>query len=518
MNRQVELEFPTPIVDHRLATAACAARSVVAVGRQAGARSGKVFVFVAVSLPALLGIVGLVFDTGLIMSDRENLQHGTDAAATAAAMDLLENKSNATAVATAASYLQTLNGFADAQITTNIPPSSGPYTGKTGFVEVIATRQHPTAIMQMVGAALQSPITARAVAGFQPSTAGAAVIVLDPSPPSLQVNAMLPTLASYPALLGGLEMPGAGAVQVNGAVLVNTTWGGVDQNGNPAGTGSGPPWGIACTYALPLSQLKATDIRVVGGVDDQNNYANYTQGQPSPLRANALPVSDPFDQLPVPSLATDSVNVSTTTYGGVQVVQLPLIVTPKVLNPGVYDWIEVDSGNVVFTPGIYIIRSVNPSSGIGLNIAGGIVTANGVLFYITNSTSFDPATGAPDSGDGDTQPAAPGTSALSPSVLINAALPGTSFSPLGAGSPFSGMMIYQRRQDYRPIVVVYQALLGSAAFQGIVYAKWGHFLFAGDGTLNMSIVAGTARLVPVLGLTIQPVSLLPPANDVYLVE
>ena len=487
-------------------------------GRHRKVRSGKVFVFIAVSLPAILGIVGLVFDTGLIMSDRENLQHGADAAATAAAMDLLENKSNATAVATAASYLQTLNGFADAQVTTNIPPSSGPYAGRTGFVEVIATRQHSTAIMQIVGAALQSPVTARAVAGFQPSTAGAAVVVLDPSPPPLQVNSMLPTLPSYPALIGGLEIPGAGAVQVNGAVLVNSTWGGVDQNGNPAGSGSGPPWGIACTSALPLTQLKALDIRVVGGVDDQNNYGDYVQGKASPLRANALPVPDPFEQLPVPSVATDSVNVSTTTYGGVQVVQLPLIVAPTVLKPGVYDWIEIVSGSVVFNPGIYIVRSVNPISGVGLNIAGGIVTANGVLFYITTSASFDATTGAPDSGDGDIQPVAPGKSAIIPSVVINAALPGTSFSPLNSGSPFSGMIIYQHRQDYRPIVVSYQALLGNAAFQGVVYAKWGHFLFAGDGTLNMSIVAGTTRLVPALGLTIQPVSLLPPANDVYLVE
>ena len=174
--------------------------------------------------------------------------------------------------------------------------------------------------------------------------------------------------------------------------------------------------------------------------------------------------------------------------------QLPLIIAPTVLNPGVYDWIEIDSGAVVFNPGIYIIRSVNPISNIGLSIAGGIVTANGILFYVTNSASFDPTTGAPDSGDSDTQPAAPGTSAITPSVVINAALPGSSFSPLISGSPFSGMIVYQRRQDYRPIIVAYQALLGNAAFQGAVYAKWGHFMFVGDGTLNLSIVAGTAAL------------------------
>ncbi|HEX4144934.1 MAG TPA: pilus assembly protein TadG-related protein [Pirellulales bacterium] len=484
-------------------------------------RSGKVFVFVAISVPALFGVVGLVFDTGLIMADKENLQHAADAAATAAAMDLLENKTNAAATATAASYLQTLNGFSDAQVTTNIPPASGPYAGRSGFVEVIATRQHSNVIIQIVGAALQMPITARAVAGFSASTVGSAVVVLDPTPNALSIDSSslsLPALPSYPALIGGLNVPGLGAVEVNGAVLVNTTWGGVDQNGKAAGTGSGPPWGIACTSALPLTQLKAVDIRVVGGVDDQSNYASYTQGQTSPLRANALSVQDPFDQLPAPCLASDPVNVSTTDYGGVQVVQLPLL-PPKVFNPGVYDWIEIDLGNVVFNPGIYIIRSINPATQIALNMLGGTVTANGVLFYITNSTSYDAATGAPDSGDGDTRPADPGMSAMAPSVVINAALPGTSFSPLATGSsPFGGMLIYQRRQDYRPIIVVYQSLLGSAAFQGAVYAKWGHFLFAGDGTLNMSIVAGTARLVPVLGLTIQPTSLLAPAYDVYLFE
>jgi hypothetical protein len=67
-------------------------------------------------------------------------------------------------------------------------------------------------------------------------------------------------------------------------------------------------------------------------------------------------------------------------------------------------------------------------------------------------------------------------------------------------------------------VIAYQSLLGNVVFQGTVYAKWGHVLFAGDGTLDFRIVSGTARLVPVLGLTLQPSQLLPPASDVFLVE
>src|SRR5207302_913133 len=105
---------------------------------------------------------------------------------------------------------------------------------------------------------------------------------------------------------------------------------------------------------------------------------------------------------------------------------------PTVLQPGVYDWIEIVSGSVTFTPGIYIIRSVNPSSGIALNIAGGTVTATGVLFYVTNSAAYDATTGAPDNSDGESRPAAALPSAQTASVMINAALPGSNYSPLSS--------------------------------------------------------------------------------------
>ena len=174
--------------------------------------------------------------------------------------------------------------------------------------------------------------------------------MLDPTPPPLSVAAVQPSLPSYPALLGGLEILGLGTVIVNCAVLVNNTWGGVDQNGNPAGTGSGPPYGISCTPLLQLTQLNAVDIRVSGGESDNpTNYGSFTAGAKSPLRANQLGVPDPFETLPVPTTATDPINVNTTLRGGVQVVSLPLISrSPTVLQPGVYDWIEIDSGQAVF--------------------------------------------------------------------------------------------------------------------------------------------------------------------------
>ena len=58
----------------------------------------------AILLPSLFGIAGLVFDGGLMMDDRRNLQHAVDAAATAAATELRLGKSAAVATATATAF------------------------------------------------------------------------------------------------------------------------------------------------------------------------------------------------------------------------------------------------------------------------------------------------------------------------------------------------------------------------------------------------------------------------------
>ena len=221
----------------------------------------------------------------------------------------------------------------------------------------------------------------------------------------------------------------------------------------------------------------------------------------------------------MPTTTSDPTNVSTQYYGGKTVLQLPIIGGVTTLNPGVYDWIEIDSGAVVFAPGIYIIRNTNPLTGIALNIVAGTVTANGVMFYVTNSSGYDATSGTPDDNDGDSPPTTPWTSALLPSVLINAALPGSSFSPLAsAGSPFNGLLIYQRRADFSPIVVAQSSLIGSSSFSGALYAKWGNVLFIGGGSYDMQLVAGTVGLVAVNGMSIVPSTLLPPAQDIFLVE
>jgi len=476
-----------------------------------------VLVFVAVALPAILGIAGLVFDVGLILATRQNLQHAADAAATAAAMDLRLDKTEGQAIATAENYLRDRNAGTEARATINIPPAGGSYSGRSKFVEVVASHPYRTRVMHLLGTSSESQVTAHAVAGLLPATSGAAVVVLDPSPPLIGATASLLDVSGQ-RTIGGLEVLGTADTRVAGAVLVNTTWGGVDEEGSPAGSGPGPPHGISCTPLLSTTRLLARDIRVVGGVDKPGNYGHFVAGQKSRLRANRLPVPDPFKDLPVPTTSSDPRNVAAKLQGSVDPTSLLPGVIPTVLEPGVYDWIEIIAGTVEFKPGVYIIRGVSPTTGTALSIVGGIVKADDVLFYVTNSAAYNPLSGAPDNADGEARPAPSGIGGR-PSVVINAALLGSSFSPLrDPGSPFNGMIIYQRRRDDRAIVISAQGLLGSPAFQGAIYAKWGHVRFLGDGTYDMPIVAGTVRFVSTLGLTIAPSQLLPPAFDVFLVE
>ena len=480
-------------------------------------RSGKVLVLFAVLLPAMLAVTGLIIDGGTLQGTYRRTQHVSDAAATAAARNLQRGLTPIEAVNTAEQYVQTWNDLPAAEVTVNIPPGSGLYAGDTNCVEVEVSQQADTHFYGFVGGDSAVEVRTRSVAGLRPSTAGAAIVVLDPDPPPLSVPPLPAILPALPALIGGFEIEGLGTVRVDGAVLVNTEWGGFDEDGNAAGSSMPPPFGIASINLLTPQRLRARDIRVVGGVDNPSAYGHFVIGDPSPLVAGRLPVPDPLRDVPVPTTAADPVNVNPTLRGGVNVVGLPLLGL-QTLNPGVYDWIQVTSGRVRFNPGVYIIRGVNPVTQIALNFLAGEIFAEGVMFYITDSGAYSTASGLPDANDGSVVPPAPGVLTLLPSAVINLVLPTCRISGLDdPSSPFHGMTIYQRRTDRRPVVLV-TGLLGGPGVEGTVYAKWGHIVLASRGTVDCRFVGGTVRIVTTLPTTIAPSQLLPPATDVYLLE
>src|SRR6267378_6704084 len=79
-------------------------------------RSGKMLVLLAITLPTLCGLIGLVVDGGLLLSASREAQHAADSAATAAAMEKQHGQSNAAALAVATQFVQQHNLLSNANV------------------------------------------------------------------------------------------------------------------------------------------------------------------------------------------------------------------------------------------------------------------------------------------------------------------------------------------------------------------------------------------------------------------
>lgn len=285
-------------------------------------RSGKVLVLFAILLPTLIGITGMVIDGGVMMSECRNLQHAADAASTAAAMKLSLGKGTSVAVATAIDVVQNGNEMGEASVTVNIPPTSGAYAGQANHVEVFAEQQYESYLMRVFDGGIGRTMRARSVAAVRDATAGAAIVILDPDPAdstldgtgdslggisvndlstamatqtgasaylspipivgpiaaglvNASLNSLLPTLvpdalnaatadaaiSPLPTLVAGLEVEGVGQLVVDGAIHVNTEWGGVDENGEVVGNAAGPPYALACQPILTSTRIRARHSR-----------------------------------------------------------------------------------------------------------------------------------------------------------------------------------------------------------------------------------------------------------------
>ena len=153
-------------------------------------RPGAVAVLVALCLVAMLAIVALAIDGGLILDQRRRLQSAADAAALAAAIDLYLNNPTSTAKATALSIAAS-NGYNNDgktnTVTVNIPPQSANvpavYKG-SGFVEVLITytpQSYFSGIFNLIPPGITAtPPPTQAVARGKLASFGGAILLLDP--------------------------------------------------------------------------------------------------------------------------------------------------------------------------------------------------------------------------------------------------------------------------------------------------------------------------------------------------
>jgi hypothetical protein len=143
-------------------------------------RAGGMAVLIALGAPLVIGGAGLGVETGLWYVNKRRAQTAADAAAVAAALQIMRGQPRAMAASALADAER--NGFSAAlsdAITINHPPTSGPQTGDRRSVEVIVSREVRTmfAALFFRGGAT---IRARAVAGVQ-TNGTACVLALDPT-------------------------------------------------------------------------------------------------------------------------------------------------------------------------------------------------------------------------------------------------------------------------------------------------------------------------------------------------
>jgi hypothetical protein len=236
-------------------------------------RRGAVAALVAVSITLLLGIVAITLDGGLLQDNKRRVQNACDGAALAAATTLYKDfptiqssgiaDPDGNAEAAALAYAAA-NGFpstrADTKVVVHIPPTSGPFTDKLGYAEVIITFKQPRYFSTIWGSSAM-PVVARAVAhGFWGGT-GDGCIILDPT------------------VKNALDSSGSGSTTITGGgrFVVNS-------NHSEAArvTGGGA--------------LKAAEFRITG---KNPGYIGPLDGQ---TYTGVPPTPDPLAYLPVPTV------------------------------------------------------------------------------------------------------------------------------------------------------------------------------------------------------------------------
>lgn len=148
---------------------------------------GQAIVLLAISLMAMLFVVGLAVDGGQLFVAKRTMQEASDAAAFAGAVVLYQGGTPAQAIA-AATADAAKNGFTNgANIVVTVSPATGPtsgaYQNNPKYVEVTIVEQVKTTLVPAEAAF--NPVRARGVAGADPAVSPFAVVLLKSVGPCL---------------------------------------------------------------------------------------------------------------------------------------------------------------------------------------------------------------------------------------------------------------------------------------------------------------------------------------------
>jgi Flp pilus assembly protein TadG len=240
------------------------------IGRES--EDGQAIILVALTLLAMLMMVGVAIDAGQVYSERRAMQEAADAAAYAGTVVLYQGGTQAQAFA-AATADATKNGYTNgvngATVTIQQPTTS-PYNS-SAYVEVIVLKNVRTSLVP--AESTFTSVTVRAISGAESLNNEYALIVLD-------------TGATNNALVLG---SGAQISLSGGGIMVNST-------GATAANSSTGTWSFAC------STSNHCEVDIAGG--KTGTWPSASPGSPQYFDGTFTSkpqIADPFAGYPKPS-------------------------------------------------------------------------------------------------------------------------------------------------------------------------------------------------------------------------
>lgn len=299
-------------------------------------RAGNVLALVAVCLVAIIGVTGLVLDSGRMMVQRRHAQSMVDAAAEAGAIALFVDRSDVIATAEARAYADSnryiKHDAAGDTLVVNIPPKSGSFKDNPSYVEVLATQRVETLFMRAVPWSSDPKwvtVQTRAVAGFAKRPAPDGIIVLDP------VGA-----SALDVIRTNLDVE-KGRIQVN------------SRHHSMAATGSRG------------ARIDADEIRLVGGYRE-NSGSRFLMTPTTGVSA----AEDPLSTLPAPEMA-----------GIVDHKRIEIL--------SASDWVKkTGSRTVTLEPGVYT-GGIKIDADLDINFKPGNVIINGGGLYLKTNRKIN---------------------------------------------------------------------------------------------------------------------------------
>jgi putative Flp pilus-assembly TadE/G-like protein len=430
-------------------------------------RPGTVVIAVMVCLIALLSVIALSLDGGLVLDKRRQAQAAADSAAIAGASELYKywfthkgldegNKrgtSSGPAAGEIAAFVKEVaaaNGFEDGvdgvSVDVHIPPETGPNAGKLGHCEVKISVAQRRYFSKILGSSAAIPIGARAVSRGQNSTINNGIIILDPDD------------------RGAFQTSGGGTVTVGGSagVIVNSNnYEAMIANGG--GTVTAPYYDVGGNpgWATPG-----------GGSFGGTIYPN-CEPTPDPLRN--VPQPDPSTMI---TRSTKRITHSAS--------------TSLTLKPGLYlGGISVSGKGALFLePGIYYMKG-------GFIIGGqGPLTGYEVMIFNDPQSTSD--------------------------VISLGGQGAITLTPPTSG-PWQGICLFQSRtSSYQPGVDVTGSGVAPMSISGTFYVPKGELKVTGNGTqdtIGSQYISNTLKLGGngTFNVDWQP-TLVPGIREVLLVE